>query len=89
VHHVVDLLNLRKELLVVIDSLFIGAVVPMIRERTSFSNPFIMERMKSKAVTPIRMPPIEIRVMTETNLVFRLERRYRLAMKNSYDTMEN
>jgi hypothetical protein len=57
----------------------------MMRERTSFSNPFIMERMKSRAVTPISTPPMEIRVMTETNLVFLFDFKYLLAMKNSYD----
>ncbi len=55
------------------------------RDRTSFSKPFIIDKTKFKAATPIRTPPTEIMVMTETNLVFLLDFRYLLAMKNSYD----
>ena len=51
------------------------AMVPMILVRTSFSNPFIMDKTKIRAATPIKIPAMEIKVKMETNPVFLLEAR--------------
>src|SRR4030065_45859 len=53
------------------------------RSFSSFSNPLITARTMMRAITPTATPRIEITVMMEMNVCFRLARRYFRPMKYS------